>query len=418
MPPFPPDFHDPVVTVMRPCPSHTRPSIRRARRVGRAAALLLTMGALGASLGCGGDETQAAAPGAARGPSGPGPARPDTPVGVDRVHVGPASSYYTATATLEADNRAEIQSRASGVVTRILSEEGDRVKAGAVLLQLDDAEARFRVQQAQANLEAAKSDHERRSAMMEGGLLSEGEFETTENTLSVREAELGLAQVALSYTQVKTPFDGRVVRRFVDLGANVSTGTPLFSVMDDDPLLARIHIPAKRMSYMDVGQPLEIQVDSQDKELTGVVRLISPIVDPTTGTVKVTAEIRGATSGVRPGDFAQVRIVTARHEDAMLVPSGAVFEEQGQQVLYVAVDGKAVRRVVETGFVDGDNTEILSGLEPQELVVVKGQRQLRDGGGIEILEGPEDVLAAETARREAAGAESGDETEPETRDAS
>jgi hypothetical protein len=74
--------------------------------------------------------------------------------------------------------------------------------------------------------------------------------------------------------------------------------------------------------------------------------------------------------------------------------------------------------VVETGFVDGDNTEILTGLEPQELVVVKGQRQLRDGGGIEILEGPEDVLAAETARREAAGAESGDETEPETRDAS
>ncbi len=399
-------------------PPRSRPS----RRIVLVPALLWILAALGAGIGCGGEETGAGGPPGRRGPGGPGgpPARPDTPVAVDHVRIGPASSYYLATATLEAENRAEVQARAAGVVTRIEREEGDRVAKGDVLLRLDDAEARYRVQQAEANLAAAQSEHERRSAMREGGLLSEGEFETTENTLSVREAELGLARVALSHTRVTAPFAGRVVRRHVDLGANVSNGSPLFDLMDDDPLLARIHIPAKRMSYLEVGQPLNIHVDSQDRNLTGVVTLISPIVDPATGTVKVTAEVRSG-GGVRPGDFAQVSIVTARREDAMLVPSAAVFEEQGQQVIYVAEDGKAVRRVVETGFVDGEETEIVGGLSPEDLIVVKGQRQLRDGAGIEILEGPEDVLAAETARREAAetaAADAGDDAEPAATDAS
>ena len=109
--------------------------------------------------------------------------------------------------------------------------------------------------------------------------------------------------------------------------------------------------------------------------------------------MKVTAEVHDYPPGTRPGDFAQVRIVTARHERATLVPSRAVFEEQGNDILYVVEDGKAVRRVVETGFVDGDMTEIVDGLAAGELIVVKGQRQLRDGSGVEVIEGPPEILA-------------------------
>ncbi|MBZ0266774.1 efflux RND transporter periplasmic adaptor subunit, partial [bacterium] len=316
------------------------------------------------------------------------------PVAVERVTLGTASSYYTATATLEAENRAEIATRVSGVVKRILREEGDFVQAGEVLLLLEDDEAKYRLQQAAANLRIAESDYARRQKMREGGLLSDGEFETTENTLSIRKAELGLADVSLSYTRITAPFAGRVVRRHVDLGANVSAGTMLFEVMDDDPLLARVYIPTKRMGFVREGQEITMHIDSTDSDLLGVVRLISPIVDATTGTVKVTAEVVDHPEGTRAGDFAQMSIVTSKHDNVPLVPSHAVFEEQGQSVLYVVEDGKAVRRVVESGFVDGTRTEIVSGVSAGDLVVVKGQRELRDGAGVAIREGPPDVLAA------------------------
>jgi len=383
---------------MKPTPHPEIPLRGRRSAPLSAAALLAAAAAVLALAGCGGEESQAdAAPGG--GPNGgPGGARPDVPVAVERVRQGDASSYYTATATLEAENRAQVQAQVSGVVREILREEGDIVKAGDLLLRLEDEEARYRLQQAAANLRAAEADYERRKKMSEGGLLSEGEFETTENTLSIRRAELGLADVALSYTRVTAPFAGRVVRRHVDLGANVSAGTPLFDVMDDDPLLARVYIPTKRMGFLEVGQEMRIHIDSTNSDLVGVVRLISPIVDASTGTVKVTAEIVDHPADTRPGDFAQVSIVTAKHADAALVPSHAIFEEQGQNVLYVVQDTVAVRRVVEAGFVDGNDTEVVSGVEPGELVVVKGQRELRDGAGVKILDGPPDVLAAAKER--------------------
>lgn len=371
--------------------------------------VLLTSALLALPLaGCGGDDAGAAnaagrggAPGGgAGGPGGPG-ARPDVPVAVERVALGTASSYYTATATLEAENRARIDSRVSGVVKKILREEGDFVQAGEALLLLEDDEAKFRLQQAAANLRVAESEYARRERMRDEGLLSAGEFETTENTLSIRKAELGLADVALSYTRITAPFSGRVVRRHVDLGANVSAGTPLFEVMDDDPLLARVYIPTKRMGFVREGQRITMHIDSTDSDLTGVVRLISPIVDATTGTVKVTAEVVDHPEGTRAGDFAQMSIVTSRHDDVPLVPSHAVFEETGQSILFVVEDGKAVRRVVEPGFVDGARTEIVSGVAAGDLVVVKGQRELRDGANVAIKEGPPDVLAAQTENDEA-----------------
>jgi RND family efflux transporter MFP subunit len=302
--------------------------------------------------------------------------------------VGDASSYYTATASLEANNVAEIHSRTTGFVRQILHEEGDRVAAGELLLKLEDDEARLNVKQAEANVEATRSEHERKASMRDAGLLSAGEFETVDNNLRVREALLDLRKLELQYTQVSAPFAGRVTRRLADLGANVSPGTPLFEIMDDEPMLARVHVPARRMGSVAVGQHIAIHLDSGDLDLEGVVTLVSPIVDETTGTVKVTAEIRKHPAGIRAGDFAQVKIVTERHANAKLVPSRSIVEDEGKSTVYVVADGKAVKREVKPGFVESEETEILDGVAANELICVKGQRDLKDDQAVEILEGP------------------------------
>ncbi len=319
-------------------------------------------------------------------------------VAVSHIQRGEAASYYTTTATLEAEYKAEIRSRTEGIVRELIHEEGDDVEAGELLLVIEDSDQVLRLRQAQIQAEQAKAEFVRRKSMTEAGFLSSQEFELTENALKQAEAELELATLMLSYTRVTAPFTGTVTRRSVDLGANISSGAALFNMMDMDPLLVKVFIPATRMGFVKVGQDLEIEVESNETHLTGHVRLISPIVDSETGTVKVTAEIRQYPAATRPGDFANISIITHRSQNALLVPTTAIIEDQGSHHVFITQDSRAFKRIVSIGFADRGQTEITNGLGGDELIVVKGQRNLKDGMAVEILSGPD---AAVTAKVEA-----------------
>jgi membrane fusion protein (multidrug efflux system) len=222
--------------------------------------------------------------------------------------------------------------------------------------------------------------------MYEQQLVSAEEFEDVKNQLKASEAAEGLARLDLSYTTVRSPFVGRVVRRLVDVGQNVSAGTALFVVSDFDPLLAVVHVPSKEFKKLKPDQPVQLVLDSNQARLEGRIKLVSPIIDPTSGTIKVTIEIREYPTDTRPGDFAEVRIVTERRAGSTLVPKNAVFTDRGDQIVYVAADSTAERRVVETGFQDDVHTEILSGVADGEDVVIKGQRSLKHGAAIKVLD--------------------------------
>lgn len=347
-------------------------------------------------MGCAGTNPGGQAQNRSKG-AGPKPvAAKPVPVAVARVTIGESASYYTTTATLQAEHHAQIMGRTTGVARKLLVEEGDLVEKDQVLLHIEDDDLKLKVKQAQINLSQLKSEHQRRIKMWESGVLAPREFEESENTVEKAEAELEVTRLNLSYAEVRAPFNGRIVRRHLDLGAQVQPGKLLFEIMDVKPLLVRIYIPANRMGNLNLGQRLGFKLDSTGETLTGTVRLISPIVDPQTGTVKVTAEIDEYPPDTRPGDFVEVAVVVDRREDAMLVPSVAVFEDQGRQVVFVTQHNKALRRPVRVGFVESGLTEIRDGIEVDDLIVVKGQRDLRDQMPLEIIEGPPGLAASES----------------------
>jgi membrane fusion protein (multidrug efflux system) len=335
--------------------------------------------------GCGkdGDGAQAQAGGA------PG-ARQEAPVPVAVAAVvrGEIASYYTANATLAADKEAQILCRVAGVVEKRLHEEGDIVQQGDELLLIDNEEYRFRYEQAEAARKDIESRMERMEQMRTQELVSPEEYETVANDLAAARAAEGLARLDLSHTRVTAPFTGRIVSRQVDVGQTVSNGTPLFIVSDFTPLLARVHVPSKEFNKLEADQPVSLVLESTGQRLNGRIKLISPTIDPTSGTIKVTIEIPQFPAGVRPGDFAQVSIVTERRHDRTLVPKVALVNDRGEQVIYVTApsDSTAERRVVEIGFQDDTNAEVLTGVEPNERVVVKGQRSLKHGSPIKILD--------------------------------
>jgi len=329
---------------------------------------------------------EAAASQAMGGPGGRAPAMPAIPVAVEPAHVGSIASYYAATATLEANQQAQILARVSGVILAIPAEEGDRVREGDTLLRIEDQELKFRLKQAEAEAAKQRTKFERLQKMFESNLVSADEFETGKNDVQAAEAARDLAQLELSYTRVTAPFAGHIIRRLVDAGQNVSVGTPLFEIADLDKLLARVHVPAKEFRNIRTDQPVELHLDSSPKVLEGRITLVSPVIESTSGTIKVTVEIPKVGPDTRPGDFAEVRIVTARHPDALLVPRTAVITDKGEQVVFVAQDSTAERRVVETGFESDESIEIKSGVAANEQVVIQGQRSLKHGSPIKILD--------------------------------
>jgi membrane fusion protein (multidrug efflux system) len=333
-----------------------------------------------------GANAQAAHAGHGKGNGRKGPAQPPVPVAVEAASRGAIASYYTATATLTAEKEAQVLARTNGVVEQLFCEEGDMVTTGQRLLQIEDSEYRLRVEQEVANVAGLRDRHDRLHNMREQNLVSPEEYETIRNQLAAAEAAEGLARLNLSYAAVSAPFNGRIVERLVDQGQNVSAGTPLFRISDFDPLLAVVHVPSKEFKKLKQDQPVDLVLDSNGERFKGHIKLISPVIDPNSGTIKVTIEIPKYPAGTRPGDFAEVSIVTERRSDRMLVPKIAVFPDQGEQIVYVAADSTAERRMVEVGFEDADNAEILSGVNDGEYIVVKGQRSLKHGAPIKILE--------------------------------
>jgi membrane fusion protein (multidrug efflux system) len=356
--------------------------------------LLLTGGGCGQSdgnQGAGGGQGQGLAAGdhsQGRRPGGK-PQQPAIPVAVTQAFTGPIASYYRATATLEAEKEAQILARVTGVVKELLAEEGDFVAAGDPLLKIDNDEYRFRLEQATATTANLRSRYERLEMMIEEELATEEEFQAIRSELKSAEADEGLARLALSYTTVTAPFSGLITGRLIDVGQNLTGGDPVMVMADFDPLLARVHVPSREFKKLRQDQAVNLVLDSSGARLTGKIKLISPIIDPTSGTIKLTIEVPEYPAGTRPGDFAQVQIVTEKREDVLLVPRLAVLTDKGESVVYTVPPGDeptAERRIVEVGFTDDLNAQILEGLKAGEPVVVKGQRSLKNGSPVKILE--------------------------------
>ena len=170
------------------------------------------------------------------------------------------------------------------------------------------------------------------------------------------------------------------------LGQHVRPGDELFQVTDFDPLVARIYLPERDVLGLEEGQDVQIRLDAAaEVHFAGRIRQISPVVDTSTGTVKVTVEATAPPKQVRPGSFVTVNIVRETHSDALLLPREAVLRELQKAHVYVAEDDVAEKRAVTLGLEEGDLIEVLSGVAAGDRVIVTGQGGLKDGSAVKIL---------------------------------
>ena len=343
---------------------------------------------------CGEEEAQQAQGGrAGRGGRGGRGGAAAAPVKVETVQRGDISAYILKNTTLEAERWVDVRARRAGQVIALLKEEGDPVRAGTILARLDADAAQISVSQREVAHLEAKQRYEREDALFQRNLGSKQSYENAKTQFESSKAQLEQAKLDLSYTAIRSPIEGIMTLRNIEVGNMVTNNQVVASVAKFDPLLARIQVTEKDFGKITVGQTARITVEAApEREFTGTVKMISPVVDPESGTVKVTVEVpRTDASLLRPGMFASVYIITETRSNTLVIPKKAlVLEGEGNQVFTFETDpesgrGQAQRKRIEIGFTDSDRLEILSGLFQGEQVITVGQEGLRPGSPVRLV---------------------------------
>jgi RND family efflux transporter MFP subunit len=309
---------------------------------------------------CGGHAT----PKAAQGPAGP--AR-DVKTG-EAARSGGAGEVAVP-GTVQARQRAALAARMPASVTELPYQEGQRVRAGAVVVRLDDAAVRAAAAAAEAGVKAAEADLDRTKALLEKGASTPRELEQMTAAASGARAQLDAARDNLSYTALRAPFAGRVASRRVNLGDVVNPGMPLIEIEGEGGLELRATVESGVAATLRPGSTLRALVDGQSGPLAATVTAIAPSGDPTTHRFEVKADLPAA-SGLRAGLFARLLVPGVAADPRLSVPAAALFERGGLTGLFVVSDGRARLRWVAAGARDGDTVEIRAGVEAGERVVL------------------------------------------------
>lgn len=316
------------------------------------------------------------------------------PVEVGTPIRGDIYAVYSGTAPIEAFAEADVIAKVAGEVREILVEEGDDVTKGQVLARLDGDRLRLELNQSAANLQKLKRDYERNVDLKEKGLISTGDFDKIRYEMEALEASYNLARLELDYTQIRAPIDGVVSNRYVRLGNTVSVNDPVFEVTSLDPLVAYLHVPEREYRNIQQGQVVGIDIDAlAGQRIVANVTRVSPVVDPATGTFKITIEIGNEQRRIKPGMFGRISIVYDQHVNVLQVPRSAILEESGETSVFVVEDDKAIRREVVTGYSDAGMIEVVEGLEDGDRVVTVGQVGLKNEALVTIINAAQDDQA-------------------------
>ena len=316
------------------------------------------------------------------------------PVELVAVAVQDMPAYLGTTATLQSEKSADILAKIDGEIRTIRVEEGDWVQKGQVLASLDGAAQQVALEEAQARRHAVEQDLERARALREQNLASEKDLHDALYKYEESEAQYKGAQLRVDYTRIIAPFSGQIADRHVDLGQTVAPGAQIFTIVDRDPLLARIHLPEREAVKILPGQEVVISPDNDlSQSVPGTVLRVAPVVDPRTGTVKVTCQVSGATPGLRPGSFVRVRVQTDMHPEVLTVPKRALVPEGADIYVFKADADSVIKTEVVTGLANHLNVEVTDGLAAGDRVVTVGHGALKTGSKIRELKTTQAAIA-------------------------
>lgn len=336
-------------------------------------------------------------------------APPPIPVGVATATEGDFQVTLAALGTVKSLATVSVKTQISGRLTQIGFEEGQMVKEGDFLAEIDPRPYRHALRQAQgqlmrdrALLENARLDRERYQRLVKQSSISRQQLDTQESlvrqyegVVEIDEGNVANAVLNLDYCRITAPVSGRVGLRQVDLGNYVQAGGEGIVILTKlQPItvvfpLAEDHLP-EVLKQVEVGSKLAVAVyDRSGRKLIaeGTLASVDSQVDPATGTVKLKAQLDNRDSSLFPNQFVNVRLLVDTLREVTIIPSeGVQYGPNGAFAFVLSEEDRAIARPIELGPAEKGTTAVLSGLEPGERLVIAGSDRLRDGAKVKVIE--------------------------------
>ncbi|MGO4573210.1 efflux RND transporter periplasmic adaptor subunit [Microvirga sp. 2TAF3] len=341
--------------------------------------------------------TTTGGPATPSGRGGRGGASGPATVEVDTVKTGRIVESRESVGTVRAYESITVTAKIAGVISEIGFEEGQKVKAGNMLVQLDAAERKADIEQttAEANRAVALRNEvaiklERAQALNRTGSGTGAQVEdltaqvkSLEGSIASAQAQRKAAEARLEDLTIRAPFAGRVGTRSVSLGAYISPGTRITSLDDLSRVRLDFSVPENLLGRLKPGQTVNATSPAyQGRTFMGTVSTIDTRVDQTTRTVRLTADFDNPDEALKPGMFLSVALQVTIKEDAVVVPEEAIVSEGLRQLVYPVKDNKVERRVIRIGQRQGGKVEVVDGLKAGETIVVLGVQRVRPGAEV------------------------------------
>ena len=305
-------------------------------------------------------------------------------VTVENIEPRALTELVSSTGTLLATESVELQAEVNGKITAINFVEGTRVREGALLVKLNDADLQARRLAATYQVALAERRERRVAELLAQGFVIPDDHDQALNDVNVRRAELELTDAQIAETEIRAPFDGIAGLRYVSEGAFVNAATRIATLQRIDTLKVDFAVPEKYLDRIRVGAPISFTIAGRAERYAGKVYAYDPRIDAETRTLLLRALCPNPGELLLPGSFANVELTLDQTERALLVPAEALIPAFEAAFVYVVVDGRARQREVRTGIRTATHVEVLAGLEAGDTVVTSGLLQLRDGSPVAV----------------------------------
>ena len=323
------------------------------------------------------------------------------------------STSMPFTGNLLAMNRAELKAEVPGRVTRVQVQEGDTVKAGAVLCTQDEDDlslaaqaAEAQLAQAQAQALQAKRDAERAEMLLEKRSITRQAAQVAETAnnaaaaaVQAAESQAGMAKVRMKKARIMAPFDGQVARRMVQAGDVLMAGQSVFEVVDNRKLEIHADLPANAMALVKPSQSVRFRVPGFQQAFTGTLTQVSPVLSPDGRNLHVRIEVPNTDRLLKSGVFVEGLIMGNGQTQQPSLPASLIKAEGQSGDLYVAENGIAKKRSVIVG-PEQDGFRPIDGIPVGTKVVATGQDLVRDGSKLKIVAGEADATPKPTTKPE------------------
>jgi len=279
-----------------------------------------------------------------------------------------------------------VKAEVSGQVVRVRVEEGQIVNKGEILVQLDERDYRTRLSRIQANYKLAKVDYERIATLVQKKVTPVSELDRIEAQLKDLSSQLNEAELALSRTKIAAPIAGRVNEVTAKKGELLAVGQPVAQILQFDKVKVTVGVPESDVAAVFDLSRADVVIDALDRlRVKGRKIFLSRQPRSLARLYDLELEVPNPDGRILPGMFARVELVKQTFENSLAVPLYAIVSQSEDHVVFLEKDGRAERRKVELGVLDGWEVQITSGLKPGDRVIVVGHRFLDDGQPIKVI---------------------------------